>query len=263
MKYLDAHAHIQFPPYDTDREEVIQQMNEAGVGGLIVGCDLVSSKAAVELVQERENFFAAVGLHPNREEDEWFEVENYRPFLKDPKVVAIGECGLDYYRPETIDAELKRKQKNLFQDHIDLACESGKPLIIHARPSKGTMDAYEHAIEMLIRAKEKYPELRGDFHFFVGNIETAKKIVALDFTLSYTAVLTFTRDYDEVVRSIPLTHMIAETDSPYVAPATRRGQRNDPLAVIDVVSAIASIRGEEPEAVREAILENSKRLLSI
>lgn len=260
MKYFDAHAHIQFPGYEEDREELITKMNAAGVGGLIVGCDLESSKKAVELAQGKKDFFASVGLHPNHEEDEWFEAENYRPFLLEPKVVAIGECGLDYYRTQNIDDEHKRKQRNLFQDHINLAVESGRPLMIHARPSKGTMDAYEDAIQMLTSAKREHPDLRGDFHFFVGSIEVARRILELDFTLSFTAVLTFTRDYDEVVRFIPQTHLLAETDAPYVAPASRRGQRNDPLSVIDVLDAMANIRGEDGEELRKAVLKNTINL---
>jgi TatD DNase family protein len=181
---------------------------------------------------------------------------------QDGKVVAIGECGLDYYRPENPEAA-KQKQREVFELHIDLAAKTNKPLMIHARPKKGSMDAYEDALTMLESAKREHPSLRGDFHFFVGDVATAKRIIALDFTLSYTAVLTFARDYDEVVRSTPLTHLLSETDSPYVAPLSRRGQRNDPLAAKDVVAAIASIRGEEEEVVREALLTNAKRLFEI
>jgi TatD DNase family protein len=263
MRYFDAHCHVQFPKYDEDRDAVLASMRENKVGGLVVGCDIGSSRSALALVEQEENLYAAVGLHPNHEEDEWYEASDYRALALHPKVRAIGECGLDYFRPETIDTELKRKQKNLFQDHIDLAIEVGKPLIIHARPTKGTVDAYEDALEMLERAKENSPSLTGDFHFFVGDAVTAARIVALGFTISYTAVLTFTSDYDEVVRSAPLSAILSETDSPYAAPAGKRGERNTPLATIDVVAAIARIRGEDEEVVREALLANSRRMFSI
>lgn len=263
MKYFDAHCHVQFSMYDEDRDAVLMAMENAEVGGLVVGCDIGSSKAALELVQNKPNLYASVGLHPNHEADEWYEADNYRPLAADSKVVAIGECGLDYFRPEHLDAEHIQKQKNLFQDHIDLAIEFDKPLIIHARPTKGSMDAYEDALEMVEAAKQNHPSLRGDFHFFVGNAQIAERIVALDFTISYTAVLTFTNDYDDVVRSIPLTHLLSETDSPYAAPKHKRGQRNDPLAVQDVVSAIARIRGEEEEVVRETLLKNAQALFGL
>jgi TatD DNase family protein len=125
------------------------------------------------------------------------------------------------------------------------------------------MDAYTDAIEILKEAKAEHPHLRGDIHFFVGGVEEAKAFIALGFTLSFTAVITFARDYDEVIRSVPLTSILAETDAPYVAPASRRGERNDPLAVIDVVNKIASIRGEDPELVRTTLLANTKRLFSL
>ena len=108
--------------------------------------------------------------------------------------------------------------------------------------------------------KKKYPNLRGDSHFFAGGVEEAKSFAELGFTTSFTAVITFARDYDAVIRSIPLTSILAETDAPYVAPASRRGERNDPLAVIKVVAKIAEIRGEDAEKVRIALLENTRRL---
>jgi len=263
MKYFDAHCHVQFPEYDADREAVLERMKDADVGGLVVGCDLSSSKKAVELAEGKDDFYASIGLHPNHEGDESFEQGIYRELGQSMKVVAIGECGLDYFRPTAVDEELKRKQKALFQSHIELAVMLKKPLVIHARPSKGTMDAYEDALDMLEVAQKQHPELRGDFHFFVGDVATAKRIFKLDFTISYTAVLTFTHDYDEVVRSAPLTHILSETDSPYVAPEGKRGQRNEPVSVMDVARTIARIREEDEETVRTALLENAKRLFAI
>jgi TatD DNase family protein len=262
MKYFDAHCHVQFPMYDSDRDAVLSSMQASEVGGLVVGVDRASSEKAIALVDGRENLWATVGLHPNDTPDEVFDMEVMRTLVKHPNVVAIGECGLDNYRPEDPESE-KGRQREVFQKHIDLAIETGKPLIIHARPTKGSMDAYEDALEMVEAAKKANPSLRGDFHFFVGDVATAKRIIDLDFTISYTAVLTFTHDYDEVVRSVPLTHILSETDSPYVAPKNRRGERNDPLAVRDVVAAIASIRGEDEEVVRSALLANSKRLFGV
>jgi TatD DNase family protein len=102
--------------------------------------------------------------------------------------------------------------------------------------------------------------LRGDAHFFASDLAHAEQFIALGFTISFTAVITFARDYDEVIKAVPLENILAETDAPFVAPASRRGQRNDPLAVIDVVNQIATIRGEDPETVRTTLLSNTKRL---
>lgn len=258
MKYFDAHCHIQFDQYDADREALIASMHDAEVGGIIVGTQKESSEKAVALA-DGKNFFAAVGVHPNHEQDEWYEEANYLPLAQNSKVVAIGECGLDYFRPEVVDEETKKKQKALFADHITLAAKVGKPLMIHARPSKGSMDAYEDALTML----EEHGGVKANFHFFVGDVATAQRIVALGCTMSYTAVLTFTKDYDEVVRSVPLEHLISETDAPYVAPAPNRGKRNDPLAVREVVKAIARIRGEDEERVRQTLLTNAQRVFSL
>lgn len=262
MKYFDAHCHIQFDAYDADRDALLSSMREAEVGGLIVGTDSEHSKKAV-LLSDGKTFFASVGLHPNDKPHEGYNDTVYRELARDAKVVAIGECGLDYFRPENPELE-KTRQKDAFAKQIILAAEMDKPLMIHARPSKGTMDAYNDAYEMLKDAKRKHGErIRGNMHFYVGDLETTKKYLELGFTFSFTAVLTFTRDYDEVVRFIPLENILSETDAPYVAPAPNRGKRNDPLAVREVVSAIAEIRREEEGMVRETIVKNARRVFKL
>lgn len=263
MKYFDAHCHIQFPMFDEDREALAARMEQESFGGIVVGVDSGSSEQAIALAESHPHLWAAAGLHPNYTEEHVFDRDAFRALAKHPRVVAIGECGLDNFRPENPDST-RAKQREVFEAHVQLAIELDKPLMIHARPTKGTMDAYTDLIEILASyKKERGDKLRGDIHFFVGGIEEARALIELGFTLSYTAVLTFTHDYDDVVRFIPLSHLLSETDSPYVAPASRRGQRNDPFSVRDVVSAIARIRGEEEEIVREAVLANARRVFSI
>lgn len=272
-RYFDAHCHPQFSEYDADRDTVLAEMSARGVGGLVVGTDITTSRAACELVQNRENLFASVGLHPNHATDfaqtspvkrESFDEHEFRNLLSYPRVVAIGECGLDYFRPVDATDVVKKKQRELFEQHIELGAAARKPLVIHARPAKGTMDAYEDVLDMLTGAKKEYGDaLTGDFHFFAGNIEIARQALGLDFSLSFTAVITFAREYDEIIRYAPLSSILAETDAPYVAPASRRGKRNDPLAVIEVVRALAEIRGEEKEIVRQATVSNSRRLFAL
>jgi TatD DNase family protein len=233
------------------------------VGGLVVGVDLDSSKKAVALVQGNPNLYASVGLHPNDVLLEPFDEPAFRALLTDPKVVAIGECGLDNFRPEDVGA-IQATQRDVFEKHMQLAIECGKPLMIHARPTKGTMDAYQDLIGMLARYKQEFGEkLWGDIHFFVGGIEEARQLIELDFTLSYTAVLTFAREYDDVVRFAPATHLLTETDSPYVAPPPNRGSRNDPRAVQAVLAAMAEIRGEPVENLQRQVLENVSRVFKI
>lgn len=259
VKYIDAHCHVQFENYDEDRDAVLARMEAEGVKAIVVGCRRDSSEEAVRLAESQAHIYASIGQHPN-EDGEPFDVARYRELAKHPKVVAIGECGLDYYRPAEVTEEVKRAQQELFAAQIELAAELDKPLVIHARPSKGTQDAYQDVIALLRDAKQRHPNLRGDIHFFVGGTAEADALVALGFTLSFTAVVTFARDYDAVIRHVPLSSILSETDAPYVAPASRRGQRNDPLSVKDVVDAVAAIRGEDREAVRAALLANAEKL---
>lgn len=274
IKYFDAHCHVQFGMFDADREELIGRMAERGVAGVVVGCDAESSKQAVKLAEKHEHLWASVGLHPNHEPNERYDISYYRQLAASPKVVAIGECGLDYFRPAQVDDDLKRKQQALLLAHIALATELDKPLIIHSRPSKktpdsakatkGMQDAYEDLIEILKEAKAAHSNLRGDIHFFVGGVLEMQALVALDFTVSFTAVITFAREYDAVIRAVPPASLLAETDAPYVPPTSRgKGSRNDPLAVEDVVAKLAEIRSEDPGVLRGTILANSQRLFGL
>ena len=262
-RYVDAHCHVQFDPYDADREVLIERMREEGVVGIVVGTDLASSQNALALAEKHDHLFASAGLHPNYTE-EVFSPESYASLLQNTRMVAVGECGLDYFRPSEVNDEVKKKQQDLFEEHVELAVSVNKPLIIHSRPSKGTMDAYTDLISILKSKKKEYGDrLKGDVHFFVGGVEEAREIYALDFTTSFTAVITFTHEYDEVIRFAPLASILSETDAPYVAPASRRGTRNDPLAVIEVVEIIAKIRNGEREDIRAALVQNASRLFAL
>lgn len=262
MRYFDAHAHIQFPEFEDDRAALLIDMQQRGVGALIVGVDRDSSEKAIRLA-DAASLYAAVGLHPNYTHEEVFDVSAYRTLAQDSRVVAIGECGLDYFRPEDA-AAAKPRQHDAFLQHVAIAAELQKPLMVHARPSKGTQDAYHDLIDLLREGKRTYGDaLTANIHFFVGGVEEARQLVELGCTVSYTAVLTFTRDYDEAVRYLPLTSILTETDSPYAAPPPNRGTRNDPRAVEAVVEAIAAIRQTEQETVRNQVLSNAQRVFGL
>ena len=256
-RYIDTHCHLQLEQYANDREELITKTQEKGVAAVVVGDDYESSVKAVELAERHEHLFAAVGIHPEHAMLEDLHIEKCKELAMRPKVVAIGECGLDYSRGE--GPETKQKQQELFKKHIALAVDLDKPLVIHAR----TADAYQDAIEILKESKATYSNLRGVVHFFSGSVADAEAFFALGFVISFTAVITFTHDYDAVVKAVPLENILSETDAPYVAPASRRGQRNDPLAVIDVVEQIAAIRGEDSESVRQTLLANAERVFAL
>lgn len=262
VKYIDSHCHLQFKQYSQDREKIIAQMRNEGVAGIVVGTDLKTSKEAVELSEKYEHLYTSVGMHPTEAVNGQFNTEEYRVLAAHPKVVAIGECGLEYFHLEASE-EIKHTQKELLQKHISLATELDKPLIIHVRSNKGSNDAYQDLIAILKEAKISYPKLRGDIHFFAGSLAEAEEFFALDFTISFTAVITFSQYYDEIIKKVPLANILSETDAPYVAPASRRGERNDPLAVIEVVRQIAQIRDEDFETIRASLLANARCMFNL
>jgi len=258
-EYIDIHCHPNFPQYETDREEVIQKMKDEGILGICVGTDEKTSKESVELALKHDNLFATIGLHPTHAGN-GFPTETFNDLVQNKKVVAVGECGLDYFRREGTDAE-KEAQKNIFIKHAEFALEKNLPLMIHCRPSLGTMDAYEDILEILQNYKEK--NVRGDVHFFVGNKDIAQKFLDLGFYMSFTAVITFTNDYDEVIKFLPMDKIMTETDSPYVAPKSVRGQRNEPANVKAVVERIAEIKNLSVEEVKIAVRQNARKLFGI
>jgi TatD DNase family protein len=269
FEYFDIHSHLHFPDYDADREEQIVEMQKVGIGTITIGTGLTTSKQAIALAEKHNNIFASVGLHPDDLKDGTEFVPEFLELARHPKVVAIGECGLDYFSwtpsvHESEIAEIKKAQKEIFEKQIDLSLKVGKPLMLHIRPSKGSQDAYNDALQILESYSKKHGDkLHGNTHFFAGNLETLKRFLSLGFTVSFTGVLTFTHDYDELVCYAPLSSIMSETDAPYVAPVPHRGKRNSPLFVPEVAYAIARIRGEDLDHVKETLVENAMRNFKI
>ncbi|MEI6843254.1 MAG: TatD family hydrolase [bacterium] len=265
FEYIDIHSHLYFPYYETDLEEQIEAMKKANIATISVGTGLEKSKEALSVAEKHSNIFACVGFHPSDlKEDSIFDTE-FAELAKHSKVVAIGECGLDYFEFHEGNVEkIKQVQKKIFEEHIELSLQVGKPLMLHMRPSKGTMDAYFDSLEILEGYAKKHGEkLCGNAHFFAGDMEVLKRFLAIGFTVSFTGVLTFTHDYDELVRYAPLNMIMSETDSPFVAPVPYRGKRNSPAYVPEVVSAIARIRSEDPILVKKTMVENAMRNFKI
>lgn len=268
--FFDIHSHIHDKAFDEDREKLLDEMKSYGLRTITVGTDIHESKKALELAEKYEHVYATVGLHPADSPMEKFDVKKYTELAKHKKVVAIGECGIDYFRlkdgVENLPAQAgeKKRQKEILKEQIKLAINLDKPLMLHGRPSKGSMDAYEDMLDILeLEHKKHGNRLRGNAHFFVGNIEIAKRFIDIGFTMSFSGVITFTHDYDDVVRFIPLNMMHAETDSPYATPVPFRGQRNTPMYVQETVARIAVLREQHIEEVRAQLLENAKRVFGI
>jgi TatD DNase family protein len=269
ISYFDAHSHLHGKEYDTDRIEVLARMKESGVETIVVGTDKEESKKAVEFAEKTEGVWATIGQHPVDRLDEVFDVDFYRELGKSKKVVAIGECGLDYFRtPVEKLAEEKERQKKLFIEQVELSIELFRPLMIHCRPSGKTMDAHLDLLSILegynkVTQVKKPVLVTGNIHFFTGTLEVAKRYIELGFILSFPGIITFTKEYDEVIKNIPITSIISETDSPYATPVPFRGKRNEPTFVIETVKRIADIKEVAVEEMARAIRENVLRTFHI
>lgn len=265
-EYIDIHSHISFPDFDGDREAVIGRMKEKNIWAIDVGVDFENSKKALGNAEANQEVFASAGLHPADNENENFNVADYKKLFANPKVVAVGECGLDYFRlnennPASQKLKVKSKkerQKKIFEMQVELALELDNPLMIHCR------DAYADLLAILRSYSVAYgSKLRGNMHFFAGSWNEAEKFLDIGFTLSFTGVITFARNYDEVIKNAPIDMIMAETDSPFVTPAPYRGKRNEPMYVTEVVKKIAEIRAQNFDIVKEQILKNSLRAFDI
>jgi TatD DNase family protein len=258
MDYIDIHSHLSFADYEGDREEVLARMRENNTTTITVGTDLESSKRAVELAEKYKEVYACIGIHPVDDPTRNFEQEEFEKLVVSPRVVAIGECGLDYFHADKTSATETKRQQELFIDQIQFALRHDKPLMIHSRA------AYPELLDMLEPLSREYgSRLRGDVHFFAGDVEIAKRFLNIGFTLSFTGVVTFTRDYDEVIRFAPLDMIMSETDAPFVAPKPHRGKRNEPTYISEVVKKIAEIRGEEFKTVQKTLVLNAERVFGI
>lgn len=253
-KYFDIHSHLNFPDYEKDFEEVITRLRETETHTIVVGTDLESSRKAVELADKYEEIYACIGIHPVDDPKKVWEEDKFEELVKNPKVVAIGECGLDFFHADK--AQDYERQKELFLAQVNFAIKHNKPIMIHAR------DGYPGLLDLLEPLKEKHGDaLRGDVHFFAGDWGIAERFLKIGFTLSFTGVVTFARDYDEVIQKAPLDMIMSETDAPYVSPAPYRGKRNEPSYVEEVVKKIAEIRDEDFETVRATLVKNALRMI--
>jgi TatD DNase family protein len=277
IRYFDAHTHLNFAAFKGEEDAAVERALEAGVGVNIVGTQYDTSASAVALAERHEGAYATIGLHPihtgksfHDEKElghggkaftsrgEVFDMSRYLELGKNPKVIAVGECGLDYFR---LEEKTKETQAQAFIQQIELANTLNKPLMLHIRDGKhaGGEAAYLDALEIL----KAHAKVKGDTHFFAGDWAIAKKFLDFGFTLSFTGVLTFTHDYDEVVRNTPLDMLLSETDAPYITPVPYRGKRNESAYIPEIVKAIARIRGEGFDKVAEALLGNAKRVFGI
>ena len=253
-KYFDVHSHLNFPESWTDFDGVIKRLKETETHTITVGTDLESSKKAVALAEKYDEIYACIGIHPVDDPSQSFEKVEFEKLVQHPKVVAVGECGMDFFHASKEQDYIRQEQ--LFLDQLNFAILHEKPIMIHAR------NAYEELLETLEPLKKIHGDkLKGNVHFFAGSLEVAKRFFDMGVTLSFTGVSTFARDYDEVIKLAPLGRIMSETDSPYVAPVPHRGKRNEPSFVNEVVKKIAELRGEDEEVVRVTLVNNALSMI--
>ena len=266
MKLFDSHCHLHFPEFDADRSEVLARMQEAGVGAVLIGTDLATSRGAIELAEQHDFLWAAVGLHPNDNRDEIFDVAAFTELARHPKVVAIGECGLDYFRSGASDEE-RAAQKERFLAQAMLAASADKALVIHCRNplrlAEGEASAHSDMLLLLRDLRAQYPSLRVVIHFFTGTAELATQYLDLGCYLSFPGPITYTDMYDASIEITLLDRMLIETDAPFAAPVPNRGRRNEPPYVDHVAGKIAVVKGIDIEQVRAATLKNARKVFKL
>ena len=249
--FIDSHCHINFPELAADLDGVTGAMAANCVThALCVSVNLETFPAVLAIAERFPNIFASAGVHPDDQSGEEPDIERLVGMAGHPKVVAIGETGLDYYRVEG-DTEWQRKR---FRTHIRAARRTGKPLIIHTR------EAAEDTLRLM--REESAAEAGGVMHCFTESADVARRAIAINFMISFSGIVTFKNatTLKDVAREVPLESMLIETDSPYLAPIPFRGKTNQPAYVRFVAEEIARLKGISTEAVGEATTANFFRL---
>jgi len=273
-RLIDVHTHVQFVAFDGDAKEVIDRALADDIWLVNVGTQKDTSYAAVEMAEKsKEGVYATVGLHPIHtsksyhdtkelgeggseftSRGEGFDQDYYKELGKSSKVVAVGECGLDYYR---LDPATKKQQEEVFIKQIELVAELKKPLMLHCR------NAFQDLIKILDSRSQILASPVGIVHFFSGSKEDARQLLDLGFYFSFGGVITFARDYDEVIKYIGLDRILLETDAPYVAPVPFRGKRNEPSFIIHTAAKLAEILEKTPKEVGETTTKNALAVFKI
>lgn len=258
---IDSHAHVAFDGFDTDRDAVVSRLTPAGVNGWVeIGTDIEQSQKAVDLAQRYAHCWASVGVHPSDiallNNETWAQLEQ---LVQQPKVVAIGEIGFDFYRGGSLEEQTK-----VLTRFAELAYQNKLPMIFHVRDAAGTWNAHEAMIAFLkALPEEKKP--KGVIHTFSGTQEHAEEYLKLGFYLSFSGVVTFPNAgaIAEVARTMPLDRLLIETDCPFLTPFPHRGKRNEPSYVVFVAQKIAELRHILLEEVDKVTESNTKKLFRL
>ncbi len=252
---VDSHCHLDFDTFDADREAAIARARAAGVAEMVTICTHLSRFEAVRAIAEaHDGIWCTVGVHPHEAAEEGVESPDRLVRLADhPKVVGIGECGLDFY----YDHSPREAQRANFRAHIAAARATGLPLIVHARDADDEMAA-------MLREGAGQGGLTGVMHCFSSGRALAEAAIEIGFYISLSGIVTFKKSDDlrDIVRDLPLDRLLVETDSPYLAPVPNRGKRNEPAFVALTAACVAELKGVTPEALARVTTENFRRLFT-
>ncbi len=261
MKLIDTHCHPQMGDYDGERTEMIKRSLDANIGMIAIGTTMADSLAGIRLAEEYPDqpMYAAVGIHPTDEDIGDVRITDLALLADHPKVVAIGETGLDYFHLKPEDNP--QEQIDLFEQQIILAQQAALPLVVHCRDHNGTYTAYDDVLTLLLKHQVK----KFVMHCFSGTWEYATKFLELGGMLSFTGIVTFPKSeiMQEVAKNTPLDRIMIETDAPFLAPIPYRGQRNEPLYVAEVAKKIAELRDMTEEDFGSQVTENAQQFFQI
>ena len=253
---IDTHSHIQLRDYDANRDEVLKRARAAGVTMMAVGVDVPSSVAAIELAKAHDDIFATVGLHPHDAAGDKGEITDedmaaITKLAEDPSVLAIGECGLDFYYTNSP----KEAQVSIFKQQIELALLLDKPMVWHVR------DAFIDFFEVV----DQHPGVRGIVHCFTGTQPEMQQAVDRGFYIAYNGIMTFTKDRAqlEAVKATPLDRIVLETDCPWLSPKSHRGRPNEPAYIVETAQFIASLRDDDYDMFCDATTKNAQVILGL
>ena len=253
--FIDSHCHIDFPDFSEGVMPLLENMRLAQVdAALCVSVNLENFPRVLAVAEAHPNLYASVGVHPDHDAGRDPDVDELVALARHPRVVAIGETGLDYYRMAREDVDWQRAR---FRTHIRAAKQAGKPLIIHTR------SASEDTLAIMM--EENAQQAGGVMHCFTESWAVAESALALGFYISFSGIVTFksAKDLKDVARHVPLERMLIETDSPYLAPMPHRGKRNEPAYVRHVAEEIANLRGIPLEQVAAATSRNFSDLFKV
>lgn len=260
---IDTHCHLNFDEFDKDRNEIINRCLSNDIYIINVGVDYKSSKEVIELAEKYDKgVYATIAIHPhNVKSDKSFAFRrvDFLALAKKSKVVAIGECGLDYMFCEN-DKKIQKLQKKVFIQHLELAKELKKPVIIHSRR------LFPEILELISNFHTANFQLRGVLHCYMGRWSYAEEYLKMGFYLSFTGLICYARDYDKVIKNTPLERIMVETDAPYLSPlrqAQGKPQRNTPLNVKYIVRKIAEIKQIPFKKVADQTTKNAKELFNL